>query len=41
MDFPIAPVDAIKKCLKRAGLELKDIDYFEINEAFSVVPLAN
>jgi len=27
--------------LKRAGLTSKDVDYFEINEAFSVVALAN
>lgn len=27
------------KALKRSGLDVKDIDYFEYNEAFSVVPL--
>ena len=32
-----APVPAAKKVLARAGLELKDIDLFEINEAFAVV----
>lgn len=31
------PVPAAKKVLKRAGLELKDIDLFEVNEAFAVV----
>jgi acetyl-CoA C-acetyltransferase len=32
-----APVPAAKRVLKRAGLELEDIDLFEINEAFAVV----
>jgi acetyl-CoA C-acetyltransferase len=32
-----APVPAAKKVLKRAGLSLKDIDLFEVNEAFAVV----
>lgn len=34
------PVYAIPKVLKRAGLEIKDIDLFEINEAFASVVLA-
>ncbi len=38
--FTTAPVKAINKVLKRAGLSIKDIDLFEINEAFSVVVLA-
>jgi acetyl-CoA acetyltransferase len=33
------PVPATKKALKYAGLEVKNIDYFEINEAFSIVPM--
>jgi acetyl-CoA acetyltransferase family protein len=33
------PVPATQKALKNAGLKIKDIDYFEINEAFSIVPL--
>jgi acetyl-CoA C-acetyltransferase len=33
------PVPATKKALKYAGLSVKDIDRFEINEAFSIVPL--
>ncbi|SDD10302.1 acetyl-CoA C-acetyltransferase [Desulfurella multipotens] len=37
--FPEAPVGAIEKVVKRAGLSLKDIDLFEINEAFAVVVL--
>ncbi|MCC6765818.1 MAG: thiolase family protein [Deltaproteobacteria bacterium] len=39
-EFPIAPVDAIRKVVDRAGLRLSDIDLFEINEAFAVVALA-
>jgi len=31
----IGPAVAIPKALKKAGLELKDIDIFEINEAFA------
>ena len=38
--FTTAPVDAISKVLTKAGLKLDDIDLFEINEAFAVVPLA-
>lgn len=38
--FTIAPVGAIKKAVERAGLGLKDIDLFEINEAFAVVTMA-
>ena len=33
------PVPASKMALKRANLEVKDIDYWEINEAFAIVPL--
>ena len=36
----IGPVYAIPRALKFAGLELKDIDYFEINEAFAAQFLA-
>ena len=32
-----APVAAAQKILKRAGMELSDIDLFEVNEAFAVV----
>ena len=38
--FTTAPADAITKVLAKAGLNVKDIDLFEINEAFSVVSLA-
>ncbi|WP_337040713.1 thiolase family protein [Emticicia sp. 17c] len=37
--FTTAPVYAAQKALKRAGLTVTDIDYFEVNEAFSVVPM--
>ncbi|UCE14540.1 MAG: acetyl-CoA C-acyltransferase, partial [Candidatus Heimdallarchaeota archaeon] len=33
------PVPASKKALKNAGLEVKDIDYWEINEAFAIVAM--
>jgi acetyl-CoA acetyltransferase family protein len=33
------PVPATKKALKNAGMKIEDIDYFEINEAFSIVPM--
>jgi acetyl-CoA C-acetyltransferase len=38
--FTTAPVEAMKKCLKKANMSVKDIDLFEINEAFAVVPMA-
>ncbi|MBV9511084.1 MAG: acetyl-CoA C-acyltransferase, partial [Caulobacteraceae bacterium] len=34
-----APGPAARKVLKKAGMDLKDIDLFEVNEAFAVVPL--
>lgn len=37
--FPEAPVGAIEKAVKKAGLSVGDIDLFEINEAFAVVVL--
>lgn len=39
--FTTAPSDAIPIALKRADLKKNDVDLFEINEAFSVVSLAN
>ena len=39
--FTTAPSLAIPKAIAKAGLQLSDIEYFEINEAFSVVSLAN
>ena len=37
--FAEAPIGAIQKCCAKAGLQLSDIGLFEINEAFSSVPL--
>jgi len=39
--FTTTPAKAMPKAIKNAGLEISDIDYFEINEAFAVVALAN
>lgn len=39
--FTIAPSKALPKALDKAKLTIKDIDFFELNEAFSVVGLAN
>ncbi|MEM6262835.1 MAG: acetyl-CoA C-acyltransferase [Bacteroidota bacterium] len=38
--FTTAPTKAAPRALKIAGMELSDIDYFEVNEAFSVVTMA-
>ena len=38
--FTTAPVEAMKKCIDKAGMSLNDIDLFEINEAFAVVTMA-
>jgi acetyl-CoA C-acetyltransferase len=39
--FTTSPSVALPIALKRAGKEIADVDYFEINEAFSVVSIAN
>jgi len=39
--FTTAPAKALPLALSKAGVKLEDIDYFEFNEAFSVVGLAN
>jgi acetyl-CoA C-acetyltransferase len=39
--FTTAPAKALPKAVAKAGLSLDQIDYFEINEAFSVVAIAN
>lgn len=39
--FTTAPAKALPKALDRAGLSLEEIDFFEFNEAFAVVGLAN
>ena len=38
--FTTAPVEAIRKTLTKAGWGIGDVDLFEINEAFAVVPMA-
>lgn len=39
--FTTAPAKALPKALAKAGVSIDDIDFFEFNEAFSVVGLAN
>lgn len=39
--FTTAPAKALPKALDKAGLSISDVDYFEFNEAFAVVGLAN
>ncbi|AIN73998.1 acetyl-CoA C-acyltransferase [Flavobacterium psychrophilum] len=39
--FTTAPAKALPLALKKAGLSTSDVDFFEFNEAFSVVGLAN
>ncbi|XP_066156169.1 acetyl-CoA acetyltransferase, mitochondrial isoform X2 [Euwallacea fornicatus] len=41
IDFPIAPATAIPKLLKQTGVNKNDVALWEVNEAFSVVVLAN
>ena len=38
--FTTAPVPAVQKLLKRIGWSIKDVDLWEVNEAFAVVPMA-
>jgi acetyl-CoA C-acetyltransferase len=38
--FATAPIGALKKLSERTGWDLKDVDLFEINEAFAVVAMA-
>jgi acetyl-CoA C-acetyltransferase len=38
-EFTSAPVPAIKKVLAKAGWVIRDVDLFEVNEAFAVVPM--
>ena len=38
--FATAPVGAVKKALAKAGWSVKDVDLWEVNEAFAVVPMA-
>jgi acetyl-CoA C-acetyltransferase len=38
--FPTAPIGAVKKLFERTGWSNKDVDLFEVNEAFAVVAMA-
>ena len=38
--FTTAPIPAIRKLLDKVGWKIGDVDLFEINEAFAVVPMA-
>ena len=38
--FSTAPIGAVNKALGRAGWAVKDVDLWEVNEAFAVVPMA-
>jgi acetyl-CoA C-acetyltransferase len=38
--FTTAPIPAIRKLLDKIGWDVGDVDLFEINEAFAVVPMA-
>ena len=38
--FTTAPIGAIRKVLEKSNLKIGDIDLFEVNEAFAVVPMA-
>lgn len=39
--FTTAPAKALPKALNKAGVNISDVDFFEFNEAFSVVGIAN
>lgn len=39
IEFPFAPVDAVRKLMKKLNMKISDIDLWEINEAFSSVAL--
>ena len=38
--FPTAPVPAARKLMQRLGWSVGDVDLWEVNEAFAVVPMA-
>ena len=41
VDFGIAPSKAVARLLQKKGMTVKNVDYHEVNEAFSAVALAN
>lgn len=40
-DYPTTPALAVQRALQRASVDIADVDFWEINEAFSVVDIAN
>jgi acetyl-CoA C-acetyltransferase len=38
-DFTVGAIESAKKVLAKVGMQVKDIDFFEFNEAFSIVPI--
>jgi acetyl-CoA C-acetyltransferase len=38
--FTLAPVGAVQRLMEQLGWSVEDVDLFEVNEAFSVVPMA-
>ncbi|MFH1004362.1 MAG: acetyl-CoA C-acyltransferase [Bacteroidota bacterium] len=40
-DFPTTPSIAVPKAVAKAKLQMSDINYFELNEAFAIVGIAN
>ena len=41
VEFTTAPADAVPRALSNAGIEPRDVDFHEINEAFSLVAIVN
>jgi acetyl-CoA C-acetyltransferase len=41
VEFTTAPADAVPRALAHAGVSAKDVEYHEINEAFSLVAIVN
>ena len=41
IDFGIAPTKAVQRILQKKSMNIKDVEYHEINEAFAAVALAN
>ena len=38
-DFPLIPIDSINNLLNKKSMKVNDINFFEINEAFAIVPI--
>ena len=41
VEFTTAPAEAVPRALKHANMDMKDVHFHEINEAFSIVALVN